>query len=690
MTGIRVLTVLSVLAFFSHFGFAQPAEQVWLQYYGAAGWERFDSVDETFDGGYVLVGRTSSQGNGGQDIWLVKTDSEGNQQWDRTYGGSFVDECYRGYETSNYDGYLIAGALGTQTWGPDAWGIRTNTNGDTLWTVHIESPGDGAFWNVRELNDKGYIFVGWDYNPDRQALAVKTDEDGQVLWIRYFGGMGEEFFSGVAETSDNGYLFTGVTSTWGSGGRDMYVVKTDSMGIYQWHETYGGSDNDWLFSIEVLPDGNYVTVGTQYSSPAMYADACLLKIDESGNAIWTRLYGGSGYENGNQVTQTSDGGFMIAGETTTWGNGPRSAWMAKTDASGILEWHNTIMMPEEQCCHSGIPTADGDYVLAFYTEHDLYGDWDGCLVKLHNPEECIPQTVTIIPNELDFGIVDVGETDSRFIAVMNPDTCDLIITGASVSAPFTVDFDGPYTVQSGNNIAIEVFFAPQAALEYTATLRFYSNALDSPAEVPVSGIGGGPILLIVPDQLDFGEVQVGSTESRTLRLANIGTVGLTVSSIYVPQSFETNFAGPIVLSAGAETFVQVSFSPDTARHYEDILVIVSDLNPPTRVVVMTGIGIPLAADDFFAAAATEFDLKPVFPNPFNPSTTISFDVPTPADVSIAVYDITGREVAELINSPFGAGRHQLSWSCPECAAGVYLVTMTSGEYRAVTKALFVK
>jgi hypothetical protein len=391
-----------------------------------------------------------------------------------------------------------------------------------------------------------------------------------------------------------------------------------------------------------------------------------------------------------QVSLTQDGGFMLAGQTTTWGTGSRSIWAIKTDGEGIMEWNHTITMPLEQWCFSGVPTSDGDYIIAASSEYNTFGVWDSYLIKLHEAPECNPQTVDLVPSELDFGVVELGEEETLFFAVFNPDTCPLTINSVSLSEGFTTDFSGQQIVAPGSNYVIAVIFSPQEPRLYTGELRIHSNAVDSPAELTVTGIGGGPVLSVNPERLEFGEVLINSSDTLTLRITNIGTSDLTISSIYAPSCFATDFDNPVTLPAGTTVPVHVSFTPDTARSYEDILVVVSNLTPPTTAVVMTGTGIPLAISETYAGSVKAFELNSVYPNPFNPSTTISFDVPSPSDVKIAVYDIMGRRVADLVNGTVNAGSHQLSWSCPDCAAGIYMVTMTSGEFQAVTKALFIK
>jgi len=198
------------------------------------------------------------------------------------------------------------------------------------------------------------------------------------------------------------------------------------------------------------------------------------------------------------------------------------------------------------------------------------------------------------------------------------------------------------------------------------------------------------MLSVDPNSLEFGEVQVSTTDIMELELTNSGTSSLTISEVYVPRVFSTDFAGPVTLSAGQNNTIHVSFTPDSIRAYEDILVVVSNLTPSLSSVVLSGTGVPLDISEGDVPMISGFELSGVYPNPFNPVTTVSFAVPRMSDVTLTVYDVLGRETAILLNGTVAEGRHQVQWSCPDCAAGVYLIAMQSGAFHSIAKAVFLK
>ncbi len=310
---------------------ADPGDTLWTRTYGGSGGDRGCSVQQTSDGGYIIAGGTGSFGAGG-DVYLVKTDSCGDTLWTRTYGGSSLDQAFSVQQTPD-GGYIIAGD--TKSCGAglfDVYLVKTDSCGDTLWTRTHGGSDEDAGLSVQQTSDGGYIVAGLTVSFGAGSVdfyLLKTDSCGDTLWTRTYGGSDWDEGYSVQQTSDGGYIIVGQTESFGAGARDVYLVKTDSSGDTLWTRTYGGSGYDEGFSVRQTSDGGYIIAGGTNSFGGDYSDLCLLKTASSGDTLWTRTYGGSNFDKAYSVQQTSDGGYIIAGSTSSFGAGSGDVYLVK-------------------------------------------------------------------------------------------------------------------------------------------------------------------------------------------------------------------------------------------------------------------------------------------------------------------------------------------------------------------------
>jgi len=395
-----LLTIASVLLLVSTTA-AGPGDTLWTRTHGGSDDDYGRSVKQTSDGGYIIAGWTASFGAGGYDVYLLKTDSSGDSLWTRTYGGSEYDYGYSVQQTSD-GGYIIAGY--TQSFGAghyDAYLLKTDSSGDSLWTrTYGGSSGDYGY-SVQQTSDGGYIIAGLTYSfgaGGSDVYLLKTDSAGDTLWTRTYGGSDYDYGQSVKQTSDGGYIIAGVTGSFGAGGYDVWLLKTDSAGDTLWTDTFGGSNDDYGYSVQQTSDGGYVIAGRTESFGAGGYDVYLLKTDSSGDSLWTRTYGGSENDNGYSVQETSDGGYVIAGVTGSFGAGNSDVWLLKTDSAGDTLWTRTYGGSDSDDGYSVQRTSDGGYIIAGETysfgagEADVYllcVTGDGSVVdadgESHNP-----------------------------------------------------------------------------------------------------------------------------------------------------------------------------------------------------------------------------------------------------------------------------------------------------------------
>jgi hypothetical protein len=222
-----------------------------------------------------------------------------------------------------------------------------------------------------------------------------------MLWNKTYGGTSQDWPWSLVQTWDGGYALAGSTRSFGAGSDDFWLVKTDANGNVQWNKTYGGTGWDYAYALVQMADGGYALAGGTYSSGAGYDDFWLVKTDANGNMQWNKTYGGTGWDCATALVQTGDGGYALTGSTTSFGSGSNDFWLVKTDASGNMLWNKTYGGTGDDVAWSLVQTWDGGYALAGITGSFGAGGQDFWLVK-----------TDASGNIGEFGLVWVGSTSN--------------------------------------------------------------------------------------------------------------------------------------------------------------------------------------------------------------------------------------------------------------------------------------
>jgi predicted secreted protein len=199
------------------------------------------------------------------------------------------------------------------------------------------------------------------------SLSLSVEAEA-LMWTQTYGGTGDDTASSLVITSDGGYALAGTTFSFGAGGNDFWLIKTDAFGNVEWNQTYGGTADDGASQLVVTSDGGYALAGTTNSFGAGGGDCWLIKIDQFGKMEWNQTYGGTADDGASQLVVTSDGGYALAGYTASSGAGGRDFWLVKTDMFGNMEWNQTYGGTNNEQAYSLVVTSDGSYALA--------GSWD--------------------------------------------------------------------------------------------------------------------------------------------------------------------------------------------------------------------------------------------------------------------------------------------------------------------------
>ncbi|MFH1319235.1 MAG: T9SS type A sorting domain-containing protein [Bacteroidota bacterium] len=361
------------------------AQQTFQKTFGGIDEDWGYSVQQTAEGGYIITGYTKSFGAGLNDVYLVKTNSSGDTLWTKTYGGTNEDYGYSVQQTAD-GGYIITGS--TQSFGAgwvDVYLVKTNNSGDTMWTRTYGGTGWEYGYSVRQTADWGYIITGYTNSFGaglNDVYIVKTDSTGDTLWTKTYGGADNDIGYFVQQTTDGGYIITGYTYSFGAGWVDVYLVKTDSNGDTMWTKTYGGTNNDYSYSVRQTTDGGYIITGRTYSFGVGNSDVYLIKTGSTGGILWTKTFGGTSNNAGYSVQQTSDGGYIIAGFTSSFGAGLNDVYLVKTDSTGDTLWTKTFGGTSTDDGKSVQQISDGGYIITGYTKSFGAGLNDVYLIKI--------------------------------------------------------------------------------------------------------------------------------------------------------------------------------------------------------------------------------------------------------------------------------------------------------------------
>ena len=348
---MKKLIILFSIAFI--FNFCKKEEEVydfgngdslWTKTFGGTGWDVSSSVQQTNDGGYIITGGVESFGNGNDDVYLIKTDQSGNELWAKTFGGTERDMGYSVQQTTD-GGYIVTGLTTSFGNGNELYLIKTDGSGNEQWFKTYGGTYVDIGQSVQQTTDGGYIITGVTNsfgNGSEEVLLIKTDGNGDSLWTKTFGGTDweEDWGNSVQQTNDGGYIITGWTHPDPTPGSlddsEVLLIKTDGSGNEEWTKTFGGADGESGSSVQQTADGGYIIAGSTSSFGNGDEDVYLIKTDGSGNEQWFKTFGGVGGESGSSVQQTNDGGYIIAGSTTSFGNGGSDIYLIKTDENGNI------------------------------------------------------------------------------------------------------------------------------------------------------------------------------------------------------------------------------------------------------------------------------------------------------------------------------------------------------------------
>ncbi|MCP4631381.1 MAG: T9SS type A sorting domain-containing protein [candidate division Zixibacteria bacterium] len=380
-------------------------DTLWTRTYGTRISEAPVCLQHTPDGGYVMVGCLSH--NFDDSIYVVKTNPDGIVQWSHIHGVNYNNRA--SYIENTYDdGFIVVGGVGHFEGDDfDILLVKLDSVGDTLWTRTFG--GDSAEWGecVRQVKDGGYVISGSTNSYGAGSMdwyLIRTDENGDTLWTKTYGGSHIDY-APFLHLTDDGFIMISTTFSYGAGHTDIYVIRTDDFGDTLWTHTYGGIEGDGAHCIIPTNDGNYILAGGT-ASFGNNGDIFLIKINPDGDVIWQKTYGTDEREGAYSIKQTSDNGFIIVGMTGPLQGYYTDLYVLRTDWRGDSLWACSYGGDYNESGVGVHQDENGDFIISARTSSFGAGSSDFWLLKIHevmttvgeNSNVIIPQEVELYPN----------------------------------------------------------------------------------------------------------------------------------------------------------------------------------------------------------------------------------------------------------------------------------------------------
>ena len=328
----------------------------------------------------MLVGKDRSWPESLLDMRAIKVDCDGNELWSKRMGSEWFEFCYSVVESPD-SCYILAGTWQRRGDDHDIVGlvIKLSQDGDSLWSQTYGGDDSDYFFDCIITDDGGMAFVGntgsygdgsWD------AWLVKTDADGEIEWHNSFGGQNTEELRTVIQTPDGGYALAGITASYGGGRYDLFLVKTNSSGEEEWRNHYGTDEVEWCTDAIQTSDGGYVIAGYSYSEDE-YGNYYIVRTNGEGEVIWERQYATEGRYGDilQSVIQTGDGGFVLAGYSSGFRQvSSDDYYIVRIDSTGDVLWTAGYGTQHSEKCYKILATPDGGYALAGKASMPHIGD----------------------------------------------------------------------------------------------------------------------------------------------------------------------------------------------------------------------------------------------------------------------------------------------------------------------------
>jgi hypothetical protein len=625
------------------------------------------------------------------DYWIVKIDVNGNIQWEKSLGGSGDDEA-ASIKQTNDGGYIVCGTSystdGDVTGnhgGADYWVIKLDSIGTIQWEKSLGGSGDDFGVSVYQTNDTGYIVAGCSHSNDGNVTGhhsqldsldywiVKLNSTGNIQWEKSLGGNGNDYAGSICQTGDGGYIVSGWSNsndgdvTGNHGGYDIWVVKLDGSGTIQWEKCYGGSLAETSGNIRQTNDGGYILAGSTGSNDGDVTgnhgpgDYWVVKLNDTGTIQWENCYGGSKDEPYVWLDQAKDGGYFLNGTSESndgevtghRGINNNNYWAVRIDSVGKIEWEESLGGTRDNEGYTSFCAKDGSFLvsgISSSTDNGVtgnHGATDYWIVKLGFISPIISSVTS-----LNFDSLMCYRSKQDSLWVHNTGDTTLIITADSIlghwiggqnSNAFTLVSPAafPVTIAPGDSLRFIILFDPTSqpkVTPYTDTLSLISNDTlpgHNPWIVQLKSVADTENFILDlyvteygwdrnSDTLDLGTVPCGTAKDTSFPLTYYPPLptsyriktpdpAFTVPSSIYFDSFHANHQAPVPLmvrfiaSNGPGRYVAPVFFTDTCGHTDSAYFLVTitgavvTVAAPPDTTICAGDSVLLTASGSFSS-----------------------------------------------------------------------------------------
>ena len=585
-----------------------------------------------------------------------------NALWSRVLSGGREARCVQ--QTSD-GGFIIAGEVRVSHYDYDFHLIKTDNDGDIIWERNYGGEESEHCYSVHQTSDRGYIMAGYRYYSStgmQRVLVIRTNAFGDTLWTRTFGRDEENIAKAVRQTSDGGFIIVGSTVDPRVYSDAVFLIKTDAQGNTLWTRAHSAHLNLSGESVEQTDDGGFIIGGWSWGHPVQQEDAFLLKTDANGDIVWISFFHNGGVDRGYCAIQTSDGGYALCGETFDYSTGSTGPYLIKTDTNGASIWVRVLGGDNADKAFSLVESIDGGIIFAGETSSYGSRGVNAYVEKVDSAGNYLWHTAfgwngqdqaNSVSKVRDGGFILAGKTD-----VQGSYSMYIIRLEGSIPVPQLEIFPlNPVVVIPAGGGA----FLFQARIDNFTTVPI---VIDAWSEVMLPGIA-----TFEPVRISRGMViPSGASPGRLLTqripfnpppgdYVYIGKIGIYPDSVIDIDSF------PFIKMPGEGGDGSYD-NWEVSGWFDD--------------------------ESSSSIQHSSFSILSCYPNPFNASTIISFELRDASQVKLAVYDITGREVAVLAEGMYPAGAYNVEWEGKDCASGIYFLCFENETGFVVKKAVLMK